>query len=274
MPRLAREFLTRRYRPMSELYRTDDTYLFKVRDRQLDQVLALKLRLVEEDDVRRARFEREVRLAKSIRHPNVAKVHHLEAGPGFALYTMEFAEGVTLRQRLDQGTVPVQTSLRLFSQVAAGLAAVHAAGVVHRDLRPDSVAITHEGRAVLFDFGLMREEGHAMSIHPPGAWTGLPLYTAPEQDSGKPADHRSDLFSFGAILYEALVGSPLFQAPTEVAVYIKKTRWPPPPASEARQGVPPAVSELLAELVHPDPAHRPATMQPVLSRLHAAQGPS
>ncbi len=269
IPKAAQEFLNRRYRAMAELHRTEDTYLYKVRDRTLDQVVALKLRLLDfdRDDAQRRRFEREMRLARAIRHPNVAKLHHLEDGEGFAFYTMEFAAGRTLSQRIGDGGLAIDEALSVFRQLAAALGAIHGEGLVHRDLRPDSVAVTPEGRAVLFDFGLMREEGQELSIAPPGAWTGLPLYTAPEQDSGRAADHRSDLFSFGAILHEVLTGAPAFKAPTEVAVYLKKRKGVERPTHELQPACPPEISQLVRDLTQAEPVSRPVSAAEVLARL-------
>ncbi len=147
-----------------------------------------------------ARFEREARVISSLNHPNICTLH--DVGPNYLV--MELVEGETIAARLKQGPMAVETVLRYGAQIAAALAEAHGKGIVHRDLKPGNIMIAKSGVKVL-DFGLAKsEQDHTLTVS--RMVLGTPAYMAPEQREGKPADARSDIYSFGCVLYEMLTG--------------------------------------------------------------------
>jgi len=263
-------FLRRRYRILGEIGRGGMGVVYKVRDRTLDEVLAVKVlpldRVVDASDV--ARFRRELTLARAVRHPNVARVDHLEEGPGFAYYTMEYVPGETLETIIEErAPVPMDQALTWARQLTAGLAAVHDAGIVHRDLKPANIVLTPEGRIVLMDFGIARHEDAESGLTTTGTSLGTPLYMAPEQAVGADLDHRADLYSLGVLLYELTAGVPPFDGTTTVALYLAKRgdqfrrlREVCPQASRK-------LDKLVADLLCYEPPDRPQDAHEVLARL-------
>ncbi len=191
--------------------------VFRARDLSLGEVIALKLLKQQVGPPSEAveRFRREVRLARRVTHPNVARVFDLvEASDGRLMLTMEFIEGVTLRQLLkDEGALGVARAARIGMDVCSGLSAVHAVGIVHRDLKPANILVENTGRVVLTDFGVARSWLDAMSACL-GDVVGTPRYMAPEQAEGRAVGPRADLYALGVTLYEAVCGSgvPLAEA--------------------------------------------------------------
>ena len=151
------------------------------------------------------RFEREARAASALSHPNIVQVYQVGHRDGIYWIVSELVSGHSLRHLIERGAVPVRRAIEIAIQISDGLAAAHAAGIVHRDLNPANVMLTPEGRAKILDFGLAKS-GHAISgasgtlaagLTTPGLIMGTPGYMAPEQISGKPADPRSDIFGLG-----------------------------------------------------------------------------
>ena len=263
-------FLRRRYRILGEVGRGGMGVVYKVRDRTLDEVLAVKVLPLDrvQDAADLARFRRELTLARAVRHPNVARVDHLEEGPGFAYYTMEYVPGDTLEALLDDGKpMALDLALSVARQLTAGLAAVHAAGIVHRDLKPANVVVTPEGRVVLMDFGVARYEDVDSGLTTTGMSLGTPLYMAPEQAVGGDLDGRADLYSLGVLLYELLTGKAPFSGTTTVALYLEKRSNQFAPVAELNAGLPAAVCELTTDLLQYEPGKRPGSAQEVLARL-------
>ena len=203
------------------------------RDTRLDRAVAIKAlpaHLADDPD-RLARFEREARTLASLNHPNVAGIHGVEEHDGARYLVLEFVEGETLAATLDRGPLSVDEAIELAVQIAAGVEAAHDAGVVHRDLKPGNIIITPDGKAKVLDFGLARVEegsasGSAMSMSPtmtspaqhsptmPGVILGTAAYMSPEQARGRRVDKRTDIWSFGVVLYEMLVGASPFAGET------------------------------------------------------------
>src|SRR5450755_1069767 len=170
------------------------------------------------------RFEREARAASALSHPNIIQVYQVGHNDGIYWIASELVSGHSLRHLIERGAMPVRRAIEIAIQIADGLAAAHAAGIVHRDLNPGNVMLTPEGRAKILDFGLAKS-GHAVSrasgtlttgLTTPGIIMGTPGYMAPEQISGKPADPRSDIFGLGVILYEMLSGKRAFNGDSTV----------------------------------------------------------
>jgi serine/threonine-protein kinase len=166
----------------------------------------------------RQRFEREARAAAQVRHDNVVAIHAVEESDGLPYLVMEYVPGLSLQQRLDRdGPLEVEEILRIGAQAAAGLAAAHDRGLVHRDVKPANILLDAAGNVRLTDFGLARAVDDT-TLTQTGVIAGTPQYMAPEQARGDKVDDRADLFSLGSVLYAMCTGRPPFRAPTTVAV--------------------------------------------------------
>jgi eukaryotic-like serine/threonine-protein kinase len=213
-----------------ELGRGGMGVVYLARDARLERDVAIKA-LPEElaqDPVRLERFEREARTMASLNHPNVAGIHGVEEQDGSRYLVLEFVEGESLADRLDRGPIPVDEAIDLAIQIASGIEAAHEAGVIHRDLKPANIMITPDGVAKVLDFGLARaDEGQSSTgmggveptipQHSPtiaGAILGTAAYMSPEQARGRRVDKRTDIWAFGVVLYEMLVGASPFQGET------------------------------------------------------------
>ena len=231
---------------MGVVYRAVDTRL----GRNV-AVKALPSSLVQ-DPARRSRLVREAKILASLSHPNIATVFDLEHEDGADFLVMELVEGETLHQRLRRGAMPIEDALTTGAAIAAGLEAAHEAGVVHRDLKPANVMFASSGRVKVLDFGLAREmpselerlREQATQVTREGVILGTPGYMSPEQARGLPLDRRTDVFSFGCVLFECLTGKVAFdgqsQADIIAAVLEREPDWAALPAK-----TPPSVRTLL-----------------------------
>jgi Tol biopolymer transport system component len=203
---------------MSEVYRARDTRLGRdVAIKVLPEALA-------NDADRLRRFEQEARTIAALNHPNILGIHDIGAHDGAPFLVSEFLEGQTLRDKLVSGPMPVRRAIEYALGIAEGLAAAHEKGIVHRDLKPENVFVTRDGRIKVLDFGLAKlvrpEEDHesAVTLTSPATLPGMVMgtagYMSPEQVRGEAIDRRSDIFSFGAVLYEMLTGKRAFKRET------------------------------------------------------------
>ena len=200
--------------------------VFRARDSRLNREVALKILPHEfaDDPGRRARFEREAKAAAALNHPNILGVYDISQQDGVMYMITELVAGEPLGALIGRGPVPIKKLLDVAAQIADGMAAAHAAGVVHRDLKPANIMVTPEGRVKILDFGLARQVEKAV-VSPDGAETrtnpgmivGTANYMSPEQARGHEADHRSDQFSFGLILYEMASGKQAFAKQEPIA---------------------------------------------------------
>ncbi len=211
--------------------------VYRARDTRLDREVAIKVlpEALARDKERILRFEREAKVLASLNHPNIAAIHGFEDVEGKRFLVMELVEGATLADRLRDGALPVEDALTICRQIAEALEAAHERGIIHRDLKPGNVMLTADGRVKVLDFGLARTADVALSstntpaspdsptatspaiVHSPtipGAIMGTAGYMSPEQARGKPVDKRSDIFSFGCVLYEMLAGTQPFHGET------------------------------------------------------------
>jgi Tol biopolymer transport system component len=210
-----------------ELGRGGMGVVYLATDPRLDRRVAIKAlpEHLASDPDRLARFEREAKTLASLNHPNVAGIHGVEEHEGARYLVLEFVEGETLAERLDRGPLPVDEAIEVCAQIASGVEAAHEAGVVHRDLKPGNIIITPSGDAKVLDFGLAKaaesqsgssiDQTHTPTMTTPasphmptaqGAILGTAPYMSPEQARGRPVDQRTDIWSFGVVLYECLTG--------------------------------------------------------------------
>lgn len=225
--------------------------MYLARDTELGELVALKtLRGALEMDSRAIeRFRDEVRLARRVSSPYVARTHDLGEDGGHVFMTMQYVDGETLSARVKRaGPLPIADLVRLANDVAAGLDAVHAAGIVHRDLKPSNVMITSDGRAILTDFGIALPASAGSHADR----SGTPTYTAPEQILGNRVDHRADIFAFGALLYNAATGRRPFGAS-------RTGLEAPPDPRAASSSIPEVLRQVMLRAMSLDPAARFAT---------------
>ena len=193
--------------------------VYKARDTRLDRTVAIKVlpeHIAKREDLR-ARFEREARAVASLNHPHICTLHDIGNQDGAGYMVMEYLEGETLAARIEKGALPLDQALKLAMQIADALDRAHRAGVTHRDIKPQNIMLTRDGVKVL-DFGLAKsskpaptEETLTAVLTMEGTVMGTPQYMAPEQFEGKEADARSDVWAFGAVLYEMVTGQKAFQ---------------------------------------------------------------
>lgn len=210
--------------------------VYRARDLDLDREVAIKALSAgaASDPVLLARFEREARLLAATNHPNIATIYGVERSPGGPYLVMELLEGSTLARRLESGALALSDALGICIQIAHGVEAAHAEGIVHRDLKPSNIALLPDGRVKLLDFGIAKslgtpaagddapetsDETVAPELTIAGALVGTAPYMSPEQVRGQPVDARSDIWSFGCILYEALTGHRAFTADTRAELF-------------------------------------------------------
>jgi serine/threonine protein kinase len=215
--------------------------VYRARDKKLDRDVAVKVlppSLARDADAL-ARFEREAKAVAALSHPNILAIHDFGTHDGTAYAVTELLEGDTLRGKLDGGAISQRNALDWSLQVARGLSAAHGKGVVHRDLKPENVFVCNDGHVKILDFGLAKRVGmigpdeqtmeQAGSGHTEaGTVMGTMGYMSPEQLRGLPVDHRSDIFSFGAILYELLSGRKAFKRDTASDTIAAVLREEPP----------------------------------------------
>ncbi len=272
------------YRLKSSLGRGGMGEVFLAWDERLERHVALKRILPEPPPSKpaRERFRREARAAARLSHPAIVQVFDLlETDHGDCL-VMEHVEGYDLTELIAVGELDLDTTLRLATEIADGLAEAHACGLVHRDLKPENVRVTRSGRrAKILDFGLARllwtEEltgesrtetlTRAASLTEAGALMGTVHAMSPEQASGRPVDHRSDLFAIGGLLYEMLTGRSPFHGDNLLDTLRRITSEEPTPLAELRQDLPPALVELIGKLLAKAPEDRPANARVVAEAL-------
>lgn len=206
--------------------------VYRARDRELDEVVALKMLKKELAGTpgMLSRFRREVKLARRVTHRNVARTFDIGEDGGDRFLTMELIDGESVATRLERaGRLSLREVVAIVKDICAGLSAAHAAGVLHRDLKPDNVIVTNDGRAVITDFGIARAamEGEARTAL--GSFVGTPLYMAPEQVEGREElDARADLYALGAMTYELLTGRPAWERDSIMAIAAARLLSPPP----------------------------------------------
>jgi len=241
--------------------------VYKARDTQLNRAVAIKLLAATKipDDERRQRFLQEARAASALNHPNIVTVHEIGKHEDADFIAMEFIDGRTLDQCIPRRGMRLGDALKAAVQIADAMARAHAAGIVHRDLKPGNVMITEEGRVKVLDFGLAKltesqppadETLTAAPKTEEGTVMGTAGYMSPEQAEGKQVDARSDIFSFGALLYEMLTGHRAFQRDSRTATLAAVLREEPKAIGELNPAVPRELEKLVARCLRKDPARR------------------
>jgi serine/threonine protein kinase/Tol biopolymer transport system component len=247
--------------------------VYKAEDTHLDRIVAVKVLPHEKmaDPDRRRRFVQEAKAASSLNHPNIVIVHDITSDRGLDFIVMEYVDGKTIDQLIGRKGMKLNDALSYAVQIADGLASAHAAGIIHRDLKPTNIMVTEDGRVKILDFGLAKltEDVQAGGLGPTitlgrpekplteeGFIMGTVAYMSPEQAEGKKVDARSDVFSFGVVLYEMLTGQKTFHRDTRMATLAAILREEPKPAGQVNEMLPPDIEQVLLRCLRKDPQRR------------------
>lgn len=246
--------------------------VYKARDTHLERFVAIKVLPPERvaDPERKLRFIQEARAASALNHPNIITVHDIACDAGVDFMVMEFVAGKTLGHLIGPKGLKLNDGLKYGAQIAAALAAAHAAGIIHRDLKPGNVMVTDSGLVKVLDFGLAKLAEPATAdlattgtLKPrteEGTIVGTVAYMSPEQAEGKKVDARSDIFSFGSVLYEIFTGRRAFQGETKLSTLSAILDKEPTPVSTIAPQTPPELEKLIARCLRKDPERRAQNM--------------
>ena len=245
---------------MGEVYRACDARLAR------DVAIKVLPSFFSADSDRLRRFEQEARAAAALNHPNILAVFQLGSYNGAPYLVSELLEGETLREQIKRGRLSMRKAIGYGIQIARGLGTAHEKGIIHRDLKPENLFVTKDGRLKILDFGLAKltqprsgsEQSAASPIGgtEPGVVMGTAGYMSPEQVRGQTTDHRTDIFAFGAILYEMLVGRRAFQKPTWADTMSAILNEDPPPISQVASNISPALQRVVHRCLEKNPEQR------------------
>ena len=260
-----------RYEIRSQLGAGGMGEVYRARDEKLNRDVAIKVlpAQLSQDEDRLRRFEQEAQAAGALNHPNILGVFDVGTHDGLTYLVAELLEGEELRERLNRGPMPQRKAIELAQQIAAGLAAAHEKGIIHRDLKPENLFVTTNDRVKILDFGLAKlsepkvvsdgsksEAATRQALTDPGTVMGTVGYMSPEQVRGHRADHRSDIFSFGAILYEMLSGQRAFSRETMAETMTAILKEEPPELSETNSKINPQLEKVVRRCLEKAPERR------------------
>jgi len=252
--------------------------VYRARDTELGETVAIKTlrpELVQDADSRE-RFKDEIRLTRRITHRNVVRTHDFGEAKGLCYLTMEFVEGLTVRELLNvRRRLEVEPALAIGIQLAESLVMAHGMGVIHRDIKPQNLLLNDEGVLKVMDFGVARLVERTGGAAAGGARTqagmivGTPLYMAPEQLAAEAVDARADLYAVGVVLFEILTGEAPINAPSVMALFTKVLSEPPRRPSALVASIPAGLDELILQLLAKQPADRVPSAAVLVERLQA-----
>ena len=275
------------YRIISKIGAGGMGEVYRGRDERLDRDVAIKVlpRDLAKDVDRLQRFEQEAKATSALNHPNILTVYDIGEHEGVPFLVSELLDGEELRDRLNEGPIPIRKTVDYAQQIVSGLSAAHERGVTHRDLKPENLFITKDDRIKILDFGLAKLRERVKSIHgsedatkkaltDPGVVMGTVGYMSPEQVRGDVADNRSDIFSFGVILYEMLSGTRAFGGDSVVETMHSILKEDVPELDESSIRVPPALVKLMRRCLEKKPEHRFHSAHDLGFALDALTAPS
>jgi serine/threonine-protein kinase len=271
------EVFAERYEILVTLGRGGMGVVYRARDRQLDEVVALKLLRPEAlgaDPTQLERFKQEIKLARKITHRNVLRTHDFGDSAGVPFISMEYVDGMELKSVIrSRGALPVGAGLGVAKQMCHGLGAAHEMGIVHRDIKPQNVLILPETAGLkIMDFGISTVssvEPGTSGLTTAGTVMGTPDYMPPEQAQGKPADFRSDLYSLAVVLFETFTGKVPFKAQSPMGVVVAHIQQAPPAPRSVNPKLSPELEAVILKGLAKDPAKRWQTTDELLDALSA-----
>jgi serine/threonine protein kinase/tetratricopeptide (TPR) repeat protein len=259
--------------------------VFRAEDSRLGRFVALKFLPAEFSTDHQAleRFKREARAASALDHPNICTIHDIGEHNGQPFIVMQLLTGETLKERVARGALKVDAVLDLSTEIADALAAAHARGIVHRDIKPANIFVTEDGHAKILDFGIAKESGshsgapsdiptlNTENLTGAGVAVGTIAYMSPEQARGEEIDARSDLFSFGAVMYEMATGRPVFSGETTAVIFDSILRGTPPPPFQLNPKIPLKLNEIITKSLEKDRKLRYQTASDLRTDLQRAK---
>ncbi|MGA3210394.1 MAG: bifunctional serine/threonine-protein kinase/formylglycine-generating enzyme family protein, partial [Terriglobales bacterium] len=249
--------------------------VYRARDARLQRTVAIKIlpaHLSSNPDLH-ARFEQEAKAISGLQHPNICVVHDIGSQDGVDFMVMEYVAGQTLDKSTPPGGMATDLVLKYAVQIAEALAAAHRQGIVHRDLKPANIMVDESGLVKVLDFGLAKLAASTVNAEDatmattPGMIVGTVAYMSPEQAEGKSIDARSDVFSFGSVLYEMLTGKRAFEGQSSAALLSAVMRDDPKPLADVKRDIPPEVRRMVARCLKKDPASRYASGAELVQEL-------
>jgi serine/threonine protein kinase len=283
--------MTRRllhYEILAEIGRGGMGVVYKARDTHLNRAVAIKVLPPDKiaDLGRKQRFIQEAKAPSSLNHPNIVTIHDINSDSGTDFIVMEYVEGRTLGELLPPKGLRPTAALKYALQIADALAKAHGASILHRDLKPSNIMVTDEGRIKLLDFGLAKLLDRPDTAGVATTFTAAPCteegivlgtvaYMSPEQAEGRKLDARSDIFSFGSVLYELVTGQRPFQGESQLSTLSKILNEDPTPPTRIAAGVPPELERIVLRCLRKDPSRRYQTMadlKVVLEDVHERSG--
>ena len=257
------------YRIVSKIGAGGMGEVYKAHDSRLDREVAIKMLPPEfaTDEDRLRRFEQEAKATSALNHPNILTVYDIGEHDGSPFIVSELLDGEELRQRLDEGPIPLRKVTEYAQQIVSGLTTAHEKGIVHRDLKPENLFITNDDRVKILDFGLAKlrapktdiqgsEDATRRAITNPGVVMGTVGYMSPEQVRGASTDHRSDIFSFGTILHEMITGRRAFQHETMAETMSAILKEEPEELTESNPNISPSLERIVRRCLEKKPERR------------------
>jgi len=264
--------LSRKYEIIEEIGRGGMGVVYKAEDTKLKRTVALKFLPPEliPDKEAKQRFIQEARTAAALNHPNICVVHEIDEAQGRTFISMEYIEGKTLKDKLASGSLAIDEATDLAMQMAQGLEKAHKKGIVHRDIKPANIMVNEDGIAKITDFGLAKLSG-GVDLTRTSTLMGTVAYMSPEQARGESVDHRTDIWSLGAILYEMLTGKHPFGKRQDQPLLYAILNEKPKPLSSVRPDIPPSIEKLVLKILEKDPARRHQSVGEMMNDMRAAR---
>ncbi len=259
-----------RYEIVEELGRGGMGIVYKATDYKLKRSVALKFLPPEwtHDGLAKERFVREAQAAAALDHPNICTVHEVDEAEGRMFISMAFVEGGSLKIRIEQGPLKLDEALSIGLQVAEGIKEAHKKGIVHRDIKSPNIMVTEKGQAKIMDFGLARVRGGTLLTRE-GTTMGTVAYMSPEQARGEEVDERTDIWSFGVVLYEMLTGQLPFKGEHDQTIIHSILKEQPSPISDLRPEIPKSLQEIVGKAMEKNLDRRYQSMDELFNDLRS-----
>ena len=257
-----------KYKIIEEIGRGGMGVVYKAEDTRLDRIVALKFLSSEltQDEEAKQRFVQEAKAAAALNHPNISIIHEIDEHQGQTFIAMEYIQGQSLKQKLEEGPLAIEEAKDIALQVAEGLMEAHEKGIIHRDIKPANIMLTEKCQAKITDFGLAKLSGGA-DLTKASTIMGTVAYMSPEQAKGEAVDHRTDIWSLGAMLYEMLTGKRPFIKDHEQALIFSILNDQPKPITSLRPDVPSNIESPIRKAIEKEPSKRYQSVSTLIQDL-------